>query len=187
MAIAAVAVTAGTANAAPAVADPAVRGADHAVDYRAALTKTGAVATTLTNGAFALTPDGKAITVSDGSGRVIESFPTTFEFHNVAKGVDGKSVATMSSISTDGHTLTLIPSGVIKNVDQPLSSQQRFINELQRAAPGAGIGAIIGALIGIPLFLAVPEGAAVGAVIGLLVAGGQPLIDAGTAFFTGQP
>ncbi|PSK26555.1 hypothetical protein D6158_36300 [Nocardia seriolae] len=92
----------------------------------------------------------------------------------------GKKVELAAAIDNDGRQLTLTPVSAPNMTVKDISSQDWFFSELQHAALGAVIGGIIG-------FLFVGIGAPFGALIGLLVAGGQPLIDSGSAYFSGQP
>lgn len=190
LAIGATGITAGTAYGAPAQAHPvspvhsrivpAVHGTDHGVAYRTALDGNTLV-TTVTAGSFAMTADQLAVTVADAAGRQIGVLPTTVH-------VDGHSLTVRPAIDRSGTRLTLTPVAAPADVLRDINSQEWFLYELQRASLGGIVGAVIGAIVGLLGFVvtAVP-GAAIGGVIGLLIAGGQPLIDSGSAYFSGQP
>ncbi|KAA0021305.1 hypothetical protein [Antrihabitans cavernicola] len=180
MAIAAVGITAGTANAQPAeLAPPAVAGVDHGIAYKTLLTDAGkAVTTTIDAGTFSLSRDASSVTLADKNGGVVAQIPLTFQ-------VADRQVSAVPTIDPSGQSLTLTPTHVAL---QDIGSQQWFFGELQRASTGALVGALIGAAIGV-IFLGIGfiPGGLIGAGIGLLVAGGQPLIDSGFAYFGGQP
>ncbi|KZM73008.1 hypothetical protein [Nocardia terpenica] len=191
LAAAATGITAGTAYADPAAPAagqvqaqpaPSVHGEDHGVSYTARLADAGkSVVTTVTGGRFGLAADGSAVALTDAAGNVVTRVPLT------AQAADGKTVGIAAAIAADGSTLTLTPKAATVSA-KDISSQQWFFDELQRASLGAAVGAVIGGLIGLVLgiFPVIP-GAAIGAVVGLLVAGGRPLLDAGAAYFGGQP
>ncbi len=189
IAVAATGITAGAAYAEPVPAPapaqseavPSVQGADHGVGYISRLADAGkSVVTTVTGGKFSLDTDGKSVTLADNAGQVVTRFPLTVQ-------PSGEKVEIAAAIDADGSQLTLAPKAATVTA-KDISSQEWFFAELQRASLGAAVGAVIGGLIGLILgvFPLIP-GAALGAVIGLLVAGGQPLIDSGIAYFSGQP
>ncbi|MFI5775605.1 hypothetical protein [Nocardia sp. NPDC051570] len=160
---------------------PAVHGVDHGVDYTSRLAEAGkSVVTTVTGGKFSLDADGGSVTLADNAGQVVTRFPLSVR-------PSGDKVQIAAAIDADGSRLTLAPKAITVTA-KDISSQEWFFSELQRASLGAAVGAVIGGLIGLILgvFPLIP-GAALGAVIGLLVAGGQPLIDSGMAYFSGQP
>ncbi|WP_067563048.1 hypothetical protein [Nocardia acidivorans] len=182
MAAAATGIAAGTGYAAPADPAPAAvqqvtpaaeaQGQDHGVDYSVKLADAGnTVVTRVTGGAFSLDADGKAVTLKRQDGQVVAQLPLT--------GKAGQQeIALTAAIDQDGRQLSLTAP---KDVSvEFIGSQEWFFSELQHAALGGVIGAIVGAFffgIGLPF----------GALIGLLIAGGQPLIDSGSAYFSGQP
>ncbi|GGK37257.1 hypothetical protein [Nocardia camponoti] len=166
---------------APAAPAPGVRGVDHGVNYTTALADAGkSVVTTVTGGAFTLDTDKATATLRNADGAVVASVPLTASLGN-------QQVPIAAAVSADGTQLTLTPTaGESKLKD--ISSQEWFMAELQRASTGGITGALIGAFIGVfGLIVGIVPGAIVGGVIGLLVAGGQPLIDSGSAYFSGQP
>lgn len=179
MAAATVGITAGTASAAPAQTLPAVSGVDHGISYKTLLTDAGkAVTTTVDAGTFSLSRDASTVTLADRNGAVVASIPLTFQYAD-------RQFSAVPAIADNGQSLTLTAKDVAL---QDINSQQRFFDQLQRASLGAAVGAVIGAALGFFfLFAGAIPGAIVGAGIGLLVAGGQPLIDSGIAYFSGQP
>ncbi|MBJ8343473.1 DUF6861 domain-containing protein [Antrihabitans sp. YC2-6] len=182
LAVATLGLAAGTAHGEPAgLTAPAYSGASHGLAYETALTNDGtSISTTLDSGTFAM--NGDAVTIADAAGNVIERLPLVFQ-------VRGQELPIAAQIANDGRTLTMTPTGVSNPAIHDVGSQQWFISELQRAAvPGALVGAIIGGIIGFFFFgIGVIPGAIIGGLIGLFVAGGQPLIDSGFAYFSGQP
>ncbi|WP_431968606.1 hypothetical protein [Nocardia sp. bgisy134] len=190
LAVAATGVTAGTTYAAPADA-PAVQeqaalsaqGVDQGVGYTAALADAGkSIVTTVTGGAFSLDADGKAVTLKNDAGEVVTSIPLA-----AREASNGAAVEIAAALDATGQTLTLTPKADVVAV-QDVSAQEWFFAELQRASLGAAVGAVIGGLIGLlGLVVGVIPGAIIGGVIGLLVAGGPSLLNAGMAYFSGQP
>ncbi|WP_228001274.1 DUF456 domain-containing protein [Nocardia australiensis] len=190
MAVAATGIATGTTNAAPAApapipavqgeaTSPTVKGEDQGVNYAVQLVDGNkSIVTTLTGGAFSLDADQKAVSVKNEAGNVVGSVPLA------AKVADGPLIPIAAAIDATGQRLTLTPD--IKPVASGLSateigaSQDRFFAELQRASLGALIGGIIG-------FFFLGVGLPIGALVGLLIAGGPNLIDAGVAYFSGQP
>ena len=180
MAVVAVGLASGTAHGEPAVlADPAVTSSANGIDYQVGMSGDGqSIVATVGGGEFELTADRSAVTLADATGNVVERLPLSYVAH-------GQEVPLAAAIADDGQTLTLTPASAPLQYISP--GQDWFMAELQHAAPGALVGAIIGGLIGIFFFgIGLIPGAAIGAVIGLLVAGGQPLIDSGFAYFSGQ-
>ncbi|MEV0335048.1 hypothetical protein [Nocardia sp. NPDC050717] len=180
--IAAAPVAADPAAPAPAVAGqdaPAVRGTDRGVTYLAQIADAGkSVVTSVTGGRFALAADQKSVTLTNEAGAVVAQLP-------LAGTVNGAPTEIAAAVEADGSRLTLTPKTVA--AAEAISSQQWFMAELQRASTGALVGAIIGALLGAIGIVTIIPGAIIGGVIGLLIAGGPSLIDAGTAYFSGQP
>ncbi|WP_330184793.1 hypothetical protein OHB26_15100 [Nocardia sp. NBC_01503] len=154
--------------------------------------------TTLDTGTFAMSTEANAITIADRSGTVAGAVP-------LAIHAAGRDIALDPAIEDGGATLTLRPGtapGQATQVGAPLTpqsidapaqsitSQERWNEQVQRGTFGALIGGAIGGLITIPFWIFVLPpllGIAIGAGIGFLAVGGQPLIDAGVAYFTGQP
>ncbi|MGW5311888.1 hypothetical protein [Nocardia thailandica] len=192
-AIAATGIAAGTAAADPAPAPapapaaqdqaaPAVQGADRGVTYSAALADAGrSVVTTVTGGAFSLDSDHKSVTLRNAEGAVLAQIPLS------GQAVGGGAAEIAATVEADGARLTLTNAAAPVAAVRDISSQQWFFAELQRASTGALVGAIIGALLGAIGIVTIIPGAIIGGVLGLLVAGGPSLIDAGVAYFSGQP
>jgi hypothetical protein len=193
LAIGATAVAAGTAYAQPVENHPAaaahvreaapraVAGVDHGVAYHTTLSADGrSIVSTIDAGSFRLSADRKTITVNDAQGRVFGVVPTGVR-------VGDARLAFAPSVSASGDRLTLTPIGQQLHL-KDINSQQWFFYELQRASLGALVGGIIGFAVGVlGFFVGAIPGAVIGAIIGELVAGGQPLIDAGFAYFSGRP
>ena len=177
MAVTAVGISAGTVNAQPTASAPAVHGVDHGIAFDTVLNEAGkAITTTVDAGSFALTKD--AVTLTDKGGALVAQIPLSFHDAN-------RAITAVPTITDNGRSLTLTPKDVALN---NVGSQQWFFDQLQRASLGAAVGAVIGAIVGFFfLFAGAIPGAIAGAAIGLLVAGGQPLIDSGFAYFSGQP
>ncbi|MBL1075528.1 hypothetical protein JK358_14100 [Nocardia sp. 2] len=197
LAVAATAVTAATAQGAPAEekTDLALlRGTQNGVTFISGLTADSkSVKTVLDTGAFAVRDTGDAVTVSNDQGEPVATVPLTYRLY-------GQDITLRPTIGREGKELLLQPTDTAPEfvsglVLQDIStSEERWNAEVQRASFGALIGAGIGLLVTIPFFGLIPPfilgtlaGVAIGAGIGFLVVGGQPLIDAGTAYFTGQP
>ncbi|MEV6772095.1 hypothetical protein AB0N05_26055 [Nocardia sp. NPDC051030] len=183
LAVAATGIASGTSAAAP--VDPApvvqdqqvapqVQGKQQGVDYIVKLAEVGnGVITQVTGGQFSLDSTGKKVVLKNEAGVVVTQVALAGE-------LQGKPVELAAGIDNDGKQLTLTPVTAPLVTAKEIGSQEWFFSELQHAALGGVIGAIIGAFflgIGLPF----------GALIGLLVAGGQPLIDSGSAYFSGQP
>ncbi|MFI6166664.1 DUF6861 domain-containing protein [Nocardia sp. NPDC051052] len=196
LAIAATGVSAGTAYAAPAPAPPAVqdqaaaaptvKGQDQGVSYALQLADAGkSVVTSVTGGAFSLATDKQSVTLTNAAGATVASIPLT----QTAKG---EQVEIAAAIADDATRLTLTPK-VAPTANAPVAAefigaQDWFFAELQRASLGALVGGLIGAAIGILFFgVGILPGAVLGAIIGLAVAGGPSLLNAGIAYFSGQP
>jgi hypothetical protein len=188
MAISATGIAAGTSYAGPSAPTPAVQdqassptvtGTDQGVNYAVQMTDAGkSIVTTLTGGAFSLDADQKSVTVKNEVGAVVTSIPLK------AKVADGDIIPIAATIDPSAQRLTLTPdvkpTASAPSAAEISASQDWFFSELQRASLGAVIGGIIGLFffgIGLP----------VGALIGLLIAGGPSLINAGIAYFSGQP
>lgn len=180
VAAAATGIAAGTGYAAPAdpapavqQAAPTVQGTDHGVDYTVAVSNANDIVTQVTGGQFSLDATGKTVLLKNQAGDVVTQVP-------LAGALAGKQYGLTAAIDNDGSKLTLTSVSAPLSSAQDIDSQGWFFSELQHAALGGVIGGILGAfLFGI--------GAIPGAIIGLLIAGGQPLIDSGSAYFSGQP
>ncbi|WP_433678125.1 hypothetical protein [Nocardia sp. CA-119907] len=185
MAVAATGIAAGTSGAAPAApapavqnqAAPAVQGEDHGVNYAVQLVDKSIVAA-VTGGAFSLDADQKYVSVKNTEGVVVTSIPLQAK-------VGDQLIPIAATIDPSAQKLTLTPdvkatATAATASAEAISSQEWFFSELQRASLGAVIGGIIG-------FFFFGIGLPVGALIGLLIAGGPNLINAGIAYFSGQP
>ncbi|MEU7144514.1 hypothetical protein ABZ942_34070 [Nocardia sp. NPDC046473] len=195
LAIAATGVSAGTAYAAPVPAPPAaqdqaaaptVKGQDQGISYALQLADAGkSVVTNVTGGAFSLATDKQSVTLTNAAGETVTTIPLT----QTAKG---EPVAIAATIADDARQLTLTPQ-VAPTANAPVAAefigaQDWFFAELQRSSLGALVGGLIGAAIGILFFgVGILPGAVLGAIIGLAVAGGPSLLNAGIAYFSGQP
>ncbi|WP_228542359.1 DUF6861 domain-containing protein [Nocardia sp. XZ_19_369] len=194
LAIAATGVAAGTAYAAPvppAVQDQttaaqSVKGTDQGVSYALQLADAGkSVVTSVTGGAFSLAADKQSVTLTNAAGEAVTTIPLTA----TAKG---EQVEIAAAIADDAKQLTLTPK-VAPSANAPVAAefigaQEWFFAELQRASLGAAVGGLIGAAIGFLFFgVGILPGAVLGALIGLAVAGGPSLLNAGIAYFSGQP
>ncbi|MGW4366553.1 hypothetical protein ACWEKT_12995 [Nocardia takedensis] len=185
MAAAATGIAAGTSGAAPAApapavqnqAAPAVQGVDQGVNYAVQLVDKSIVAA-VTGGAFSLDADKKSVNVRNEAGEVVTSIPLQAQ-------VGDQLISIAATIDPTAQQLTLTPdakpgANEVAAKAQAIGSQEWFFSELQRASLGAVIGGIIG-------FFFFGIGLPVGALIGLLIAGGPNLINAGIAYFSGQP
>lgn len=196
LAIAATGVSAGTAYAAPTPAPPAVqdqtaaapsvKGQDQGVSYALQLADAGkSVVTSVTGGAFSLATDKQSVTLTNAAGATVATIPLT-------QSAKGEQVEIAAAIADDATQLTLTPK-VAPTANAPVAAefigaQDWFFAELQRASLGALVGGLIGAAIGILFFgVGILPGAVLGAIIGLAVAGGPSLLNAGIAYFSGQP
>lgn len=194
LAVAATGVTAGTAYAAPTppavqdqpAAEPTVTGTDQGVGYTLRLAEAGkSVVTSVTGGAFDVDADNHSVTLKNSAGETVTTIPLTA----TAKG---QEVQIAASVADEGRQLTLTPQ-VAPTANAPVAAefigaQEWFFAELQRASLGALVGGLIGAAIGIVFFgIGILPGAVLGALIGLAVAGGPSLLNAGIAYFSGQP
>ncbi|MEU1549996.1 MULTISPECIES: hypothetical protein [Nocardia] len=194
LAVAATGVTAGTSYAAPtppaaqdqSAAAPTVTGTDQGVGYALQLADAGkSVVTSVTGGAFSVDTDNRSVTLKNSAGETVTSIPLTA----TAKG---QEVNIAAAVADEGRQLTLTPQ-VAPTANAPVAAefigaQEWFFAELQRASLGALVGGLIGAAIGIVFFgVGILPGAVLGALIGLAVAGGPSLLNAGIAYFSGQP
>ncbi|MGQ4616060.1 hypothetical protein [Nocardia sp. R7R-8] len=194
LAVAATGVAAGTSYAAPvppavqdqAAAAPTVTGTDQGVSYALQLADAGkSVVTSVTGGAFSVDTDNRSVTLTNSAGAAVTTIPLTA----TAKG---QEVRIAAAVADEGRQLTLTPQ-IAPTANAPVAAQfigaqEWFFAELQRASLGALVGGLIGAAIGIVFFgVGILPGAVLGALIGLAVAGGPSLLNAGIAYFSGQP
>jgi hypothetical protein len=169
-AAAALAVCAVGVSAATAEAQPATATARPSVANVLLAPENSGVATTLASGRFTLSSDARTVTVSDRSGRPVETLPMAYR-------VDGRTVPLRAAIGQGGRELVLTP------VDAPAvgasvgaAARRQFVDynsDLARHQYNAGVGALIGAavggLIGIVFF---GIGAIPGVLIGALIGAG---------------
>ncbi|WP_067538815.1 DUF456 domain-containing protein [Nocardia crassostreae] len=183
MAIAATGIAAGTGYAASAEpapieqvqpAKPQFQGQEQGVDYKVTMAEIGnQIITEVTGGRFGLDAATKTVALRNTAGDTVFQVPLVGEW-------EGKPYELAAAVDNDGGKLTLSPVSAPAGTIKDISSQEWFMAELQRASLGALIGGIIG-------FFVLGVGAIPGAIIGLLIAGGQPLIASGSAYFSGQP
>jgi len=185
LAVAATGIASGTSGAAPSAPAPAVQnqaapgvlGQDQGVGYTVqALDKS--IVAAVTGGSFAFDADKKYVTVTNADGAVVTSIPLQAK-------VGEELISIAATIDPTAQQLTLTPDAkptadAVARHAEAIGSQEWFFSELQRASLGAVIGGIIG-------FFFFGIGLPVGALIGLLIAGGPNLINAGIAYFSGQP
>ncbi|RBO93617.1 hypothetical protein [Nocardia puris] len=153
----------------PADAPVSVHGVDRGVTYAAAPTANGTgIVTTVTGGAFSVSGDAKAVTLTDAAGQVVATLPLGFHAH-------GQTFGLSPAITDAGRTLTLTPVNAPAATTQHLAQIAEPDDTVARKQYNAGIGALIGAGIGavIGFFLGgvgalvtVPIGAGIGALIG---------------------
>ncbi|MFC9996264.1 hypothetical protein [Nocardia sp. NPDC127526] len=186
------AITTGTATAAPAPEQPAlkVEGTDHAIAYQVALTEDKrAAVSTLQAGRFLATWDGEAVLVTDDAGLEVATLPLKYE-------VAGKTLDLAPAIEDGGRRLTLTPANQSETPLRDINAQQQFFDVVQANLPGvltgAAIGGAIGFVLGFPAglfvldFITIPitttVGAIIGAFVGLQQSGGQPAVDAALTY-----
>lgn len=151
-----------------------VKGSQQGVDYVVAVTQAGnGIITQVTGGQFSVSADGKSVALQNAEGATLTRV-------NLSSVVDGKPIQLAAAVDQDGRQLTLTSDATPVMSAKEISGVDWFISELQHAAIGGLIGGLIGAIF-------VGIGAIPGAIIGLLVVGGQPLIDSGSAALAGQP
>jgi len=193
MAIAAVGITAGTANAQPEATAPAegvtTAGVEQGIGYQSTLSGDAeSVTTTVDNGAFEVADNGNTVSLIAANGAEVSQVPLAFE-------VAGQSIPMGHAIADDGRSLTLTPEVSPGDVAElkDISSFDRFIEQANQnllgMIAGGAIGGFIGGLVGLGIFSLVtgPVGMVTGALVGGAAQGGQPFIDALTAVATGQP
>jgi hypothetical protein len=191
MAIAAVGITAGTADAQPAAIDQAVStsGVEQGIGYNTALSRDAKiVTTTLDAGKFALSGNGAAVIVQAEGGAVVAEVPLSFE-------VAGHAIPVAYKIDDSGRSLTLTPEVSTKDIAElkDISSFDNFVQQANQNILGMIVGGLlggfIGGLLGFGIFSLItgPTGIVLGALAGGAATGGQPFIDALTALANGQP
>ncbi|GAB2541451.1 hypothetical protein [Nocardia heshunensis] len=168
-------------SALPATLVTSTHGSQSGVGYSASITPNrDAVVTTLDAGTFTMAEDSRAVIVTDAAGTPVGAIPLGF-------AAAGREITLTSTIDRRGTELTLHPTATpLHDID----AQERWNEQVQRGVFGALIGGAIGGLITLPFWIFVLPpllGVAIGAGIGFLAAGGQPMLDAGIAYFTGQP
>lgn len=176
--------TASTADAGPAAApDYVVRGVDQGIDYSLeAAADRSAVVARIAGGAFAVDAGRSVVVLRNAAGRAVAEIP-------MQSATGNQRIPLAATVADNGHRLTLSPAHTPALRRQNFRTSLDWWNyELGRAAPCAGIGALIGAAVGL-LFVIVGiiPGALIGAAIGLVQCGGQDLIDSGYAYWGGQP
>ncbi|MGB3676923.1 MAG: hypothetical protein WA988_21035 [Candidatus Nanopelagicales bacterium] len=152
------------------------------------------VITTLQNGMFAISGDGKSVAVKDATGHDLVILPLSYNLGDFEFPI-------LQHVSDDAKTLTLtpvtdvagaIPRSALHNVATPTEEQQAYgqfsaklgIAMAVGGLAGLAVGAVLGCIFGIPLgavgcLPGIPIGAAIGSVIGTIIAGGPTLIAAG--------
>ncbi|MFE3105669.1 hypothetical protein ACFROC_34995 [Nocardia tengchongensis] len=162
-AVAGMAVTAATANAAP---EQSVS----PVGYHAALSE-GTVVVTLDHGSFAAAA-GDAVGIRDEAGAVLDSLPLIYT-------VDGQRLSIREQLSGDGRTLRLTPdastldrtalhpvSGGLTSVASPLENQLAMNDMINSVSIGTSVGSLIGTAVG----------AVIGIGVGFTLAGASCLV-----------
>lgn len=189
MAISAVGIAAGTANAAPAVTQPAptavahsdaTAGVDHGIYYKTSVDPASRVITAkLDSGRFVAASDGSSVAVRSSSGATLDQVA-------LRGNLGGHAFSAAEQISADGHTLTLTPQvapkeiGQVKNVD----AMNNLVFQVEKNLPGVAIGGILGGFLGSLLGFGIlsiitgPVGGLVGALAGGYAMGGQQFLDA---------
>lgn len=188
--VAAIAITAGSADAEPLDTPRAssASGLEHAVAYRTELSDFTSPITTLTGGRFDLTDERDAVRLTADDGEVLVEIPLTFE-------LSGHRLSVAHEISDDGRQLALTPKATATHIGElrSIRSTDRLIAELNTnivgVVAGGALGALLGALVGMGFFSIItgPIGLLVGAIAGGYIMGGQPFSDAMAAVLAGQP
>jgi hypothetical protein len=191
MAVAAVGVTAGTADAQPAAVAQGVTkaGVEKGISYSTTLSGDAkAVSTAVNSGHFALTDNGTAVTLTSNTGETVAKVPLVFH-------VAGRTLSVAEQIDQGAHNLTLTPRvtpedvAALKNVNSYSNLIQQLDQNIVGEIVGGVIGGVIGSALGVGIlsFVTGPVGLLAGAAIGGAAEGGQPYIDALTAFAQGRP
>jgi hypothetical protein len=194
MAVAAVGITAATANGAPAVAteQPAVvasggvtSGVTHGINYQTTVSPADKTVTwAVDNGKFEVAADGASVLLKTADGVTVDQAPLRSE-------VAGLPIAVHQQISEDGRTVKLTStmtaedSAKLSDIAElkDISSYDRLMAQVNKNLPGIVIGGVIGAFFPFLWLFTIPAGM----VIGGYVMGGQEFLDAVIAFATGQP
>ncbi|MGW4533189.1 hypothetical protein ACWEOI_19790 [Nocardia sp. NPDC004340] len=140
-AVAGVAVTGATANAAP---EPAAAG----VSYQATLSE-GTVVVTLDHGTFAA-PQADTVPILDSAGAVLDALPLAYSLND-------QRLPLRQQISEDGRTLRLTPElanvdrNALKPVASPLENQLAMNDLINAVSIGTSVGSLVGTAIGVVL------------------------------------
>ncbi|MFC9892552.1 hypothetical protein ACFVMC_02545 [Nocardia sp. NPDC127579] len=175
-------VAAGVISAAPAQADPGMSRVDRGVTYQVeALPDAASMVTTVAGGAFTLDAERSVVQLRNDAGESVATIPLSLS-------AGGHQFPLTAAITDNGHRLTLAAATPVLRRENFNSSLDWWNYELNRAAPCAGIGALIGAGVGLLfVIIGIIPGAIIGAIIGEIHCGGQDLIDSGYAYWGGQP
>ncbi|MQY18167.1 hypothetical protein [Nocardia macrotermitis] len=189
MAISAVGIAAGTANAAPAVTQPApavvahndaTSGVDHGINYKTSVSPVNrAITATVDAGRFVVAADGSSVALKSSTGATLDQI-------SLHGNLGGHAFSAAQRISADGHTLTLTPQVAAAEIGQvkDVNAINNLIPILMKNALGiwlgGAIGGTLGALLGFGIFsiITAPVGAIIGAGIGGYAMGGQEFLNA---------
>ncbi|ONM47592.1 hypothetical protein [Nocardia donostiensis] len=191
MAIAAIGITAGTANAQPAAAneDITTSGVQQGIAYETTLSGDAkTVTTTVDAGAFEITDNGATVSLIAANGAEISELPLTFQ-------VAGRSIPIAHEIGDNGRSLTLTPEVSAGDIAElkDISSFDRFMDQANKnilgMIAGGVLGGFIGSLLGLGIFSIItgPLGMVAGALVGGSIQGGPAFTDALMALINGQP
>jgi hypothetical protein len=194
MAIAAVGITAGTADAAPApqpaaVHNDATSGVENGIQYHTVVSPVSrTITTTVSDGHFVLAPNGMSVALESNSGRQIDHVSLRPE-------LAGHVFTVAQQISADGRSLTLTPTvspqeiGQVKDINAINNLFAEINKNIVGVVIGAGLGGFLGGLLGFGIFSIItgPVGALLGAIAGGTAMGGQEFLNAVQAAATGRP
>lgn len=194
MAIAAVGITAGTANAAPApqpaaVHNDATSGVENGIQYHTLVSPVSrAITTTVSDGHFVLAPNGSSVVLESKSGQQIDHVSLRPE-------LAGHVFTVAQQISADGRSLTLTPTVSPRDVAQAkdINAMSNLWSEVNKnlagVVIGAALGGFLGSLLGFGIFSLItgPIGIVVGAIAGGTAMGGQQFLNAVQAAASGRP
>ncbi|WP_067668062.1 hypothetical protein [Nocardia miyunensis] len=195
MAISAVGITAGTAYAAPAPAQPAAvhndatSGVDNGIHYRTSVSPIDkAITATVDAGRFVAAADGSSVALKSDAGATLDQVA----LHG---NLGGHVFSAAQRISANGHTLTLTPQVAPREIGQvkDINSFNNLWFQVQKNLPGVAIGGILGGFLGSLLGFGIlsiitgPVGGLVGAIAGGYAMGGKQFLDAVQAVATGKP
>lgn len=195
MAISAVGITAGTAYAAPAPAQPAAvhndatSGVDNGIHYQTSVSPASRVITAKVDaGRFVAAPDGSTIALKSDTGATLDQVALRGK-------IAGHAFTAAEQISADGHTLTLTPQVAPQEIGQvkDINAMNNLWYQVQKNLPGVAIGGILGGFLGSLLGFGIlsiitgPVGGLVGAIAGGYAMGGKQFLDAVQAAATGKP